>query len=275
MEDMVGKYYLLDGVVNDISNKIKVDSDKGRAAYEVIRIIRRVPLFFQDHYHRLEQTFKEINLQLELRSAVMMEYIEKLINANMTDNCNVKIVVFNEGDKQRNLTYISSSYYPTVKEVSEGVKTGLLHIERQNPNAKLINQSYKNAVSAKINEGKYFEAVLVDSLGRVTEGSKSNIFFVKGNEIYTAPGESVLMGITRKYVFEACQNAGYKVNEEFVKAKELMEYDGAFLSGTSIKVLPIKSIDAIAMHSSPNYVIDAIRSEYDSLLEKYIDQYRK
>lgn len=272
MEDNAGQYYVLDGAVKEASEPMRVATESGRTAYEVIRIIRGVPLFYQDHYDRMKATFETIGLPLEMDAARLKEYMKKLLLVNGLANCNVKVIVFHEAGKQKKLAYISKSYYPSEKEADTGVKAGLFRIERQNPNAKLINQSYKDAVNAKIHEGGYYEVLLVDSLGRITEGSKSNAFFVKRNMIFTAPGQFVLKGITRKYVFEACRNAGFEVAEEFIGADSLKQVDGAFFSGTSIKVLPIRMIDDITLNSSENSIVSAVRREYDLLLEKYIEE---
>ena len=83
----------------------------------------------------------------------------------------------------------------------------------------------------------------------------------------------MLKGITRKYVFEACRNAGFDVGEEFVRADEIDEIEGCFLSGTSIKVLPVRSIDDIVLNSADNPVISDIRQEYDKILGEYIDRH--
>jgi len=275
MEDQAGRYYILDGAVREASEPVRVETASGRTAYEVIRIIRGVPLFYQDHYDRIKATFKSIGLPLEMDAGQLTDDMKKLLKVNGLSNCNVKAVLFDEAGKQRKLIYISRSYYPSEEEASRGVKAGLFRIERQNPNAKLINQTYKDAVNKKIQEGGYFEVLLVDSLGRITEGSKSNAFFVKGNKIFTAPGQFVLKGITRKYVFEACKSAGFEVVEEFIGADSLVQADGAFFSGTSIKVLPIRTIDEIILNSSENAVVSAVRREYDRLLEKYIEEYVK
>jgi len=271
MEDNAGLYYILDGNVNEASKAVEADISSGRSAYEVIRVIKGVPLFYQDHYNRLESTFNVIGKPLPVNSSILKGYFKKLLELNKSDYCNIKVVVFEKDGRQSVLSYLSKSYYPSGAEADAGVRTGLLRLERSNPNAKLLNQVYKDAVSAKIKEGSYFEVILVDNHGRVTEGSKSNAFFVKKDRIFTAPGDYVLKGITRKYVFEACRNAGCDVVEEFIEADGLSGIDGAFLSGTSIKVLPIAAIDAIAMHSSVNSVVAAVRKEYDLLLEKYIE----
>lgn len=271
MDDNAGLYYILNGNVFEASEAVEADASSGRPAYEVIRVIKGIPLFYQDHYDRLESTFQVIGKPLSVNSGILKNYFKKLLEINKSDYCNIKVVVFEKNGDQNVLAYISKSYYPSTAEADAGVRTGLLRLERSNPNAKLLNLAYKEAVSAKIKEGGYFEVILVDNHGRITEGSKSNAFFVKKDRIFTAPGKHVLKGITRKYVIEACRNAGYDVVEEFTEADAVSGIDGAFLSGTSIKVLPVATIDEIAVSSSNNMVVAAVRKEYELLLEKYIE----
>lgn len=288
MNDNNGKYIVLNGMVRDSSEMTDADFSPGKAAYEVFRIIRGVPLFYEDHIERLRGTLDAIGLKLSAadgrqtagyESAFsednLKENIKKLLSVNEADYCNVKVVISEAGGQLEQLVYISRSRYPTSEEADEGVKTGLLQIERHNPNAKVLNKDYINAVNAKMKEDDYYELILMDSEGRITEGSKSNVFFVKDGSIITAPGEYVLKGITRKYVFEACKRAGHAVIEQFLDAKDLPLVDAAFLSGTSIKVLPVKMIDKYEIQSSANSLIRAVRHEYDVLLEKYIDEHVK
>lgn len=271
MDDNSGQYFMIGEEIREASEMPDVDMASGKTAYEVLRIIDGVPLFYLDHYERMKSTIEAVGRTLDIGAARLQENIKKLLSANGLINCNVKIIAYEEHGKQRYIAYNSKSYYPSEAEADIGVRTGLLQIERQNPNAKLLNKAYKDAVSSKIKECGYFEVILVDSSGRITEGSKSNAFFVKGRTVCTAPGEAVLKGITRKYVIEACRNAGFEVIEQFVEAKDIAGVDGAFLSGTSIKVLPVKLIDGVELNSPGNPVVAAVRREYNEILEKYIE----
>jgi branched-chain amino acid aminotransferase len=277
MDDNAGKYVVHNGTLREYTDKVGIELDqiKGRAAYEVIRIIDGVPLFFEDHYDRLTRTFNAVGRSLDMSFAQLSESLHMLLEKSGCRNCNVKISIFYETQDQQKLAYISKSYYPTVEEADTGVDTGLLSIERDNPNAKIINKAYKQTVTRKIEEEGLFEVLLVDGKGRLTEGSKSNLFFIKDGKVLTAPGEYVLKGITRKYVFEACRNAGFEVTEHFIRADEIAQTEGAFLSGTSIKVLPIRTVDRLVLNSSANPVIAAIRREYDEILRKYIEKHVK
>jgi branched-chain amino acid aminotransferase len=193
-----------------------------------------------------------------------------LFNANGLNNCNFKLIVFEASGRQKSVLYINKSYYPSEDQACNGVPVGLVKLERHDPNAKIINTVYKQEVNDRIQKGNFFEVLLINKDGKITEGSKSNVFFVKNGQIYTAPGDSVLKGVTRKYVLEACRITGCGVFEEFVDEAELPYVEGAFLSGTSIKALPIASIEKSA-YNTAHPVIIAVREVYDRLVKKYIE----
>lgn len=79
--------------------------------------------------------------------------------------------------------------------------------------------------------------------GLVTEGSHSNVCFVKQGVVYTHPsGPHILPGITRKVVLELCREEGIEVREEAVAVDDLGEVGEAFLTGTTAQVLAIGKI---------------------------------
>ena len=51
--------------------------------------------------------------------------------------------------------------------------------------------------------------------------------------------------------------------------------DGLFISGTSIKVLPVASVNDIIFKSSTNANVIAIRDQYDRLIEGYVKKHNK
>jgi branched-chain amino acid aminotransferase len=83
--------------------------------------------------------------------------------------------------------------------------------------------------------------LLVDRNGQITEGSRSNVFFIKDGEVFTAPADKVLLGVTRSKIIEIIKGMGVRLHEEAVSAGDIGSFDAAFISGTSPKVLPIAS----------------------------------
>jgi branched-chain amino acid aminotransferase len=193
MHDNAGKLYIANGIIEDSGKAQEIDAKANRIVYEVIRIIDGVPLFYEDHYSRLTNSLKTLGSHLETGEKLLKEQVTRLAAANGETNCNVKITIYDEAGMQKYRLYISKSYYPSKEEVEQGVKTGLFHWERKNPNVKVIDQTYKEEAARLISENGLFEVLLVDKYGKLTEGSKSNVFFVKGDKIFTAPSESELI----------------------------------------------------------------------------------
>ena len=270
MEDNAGKYYIEDGAVKDAAQMETIAWQTGSQVYEVIRIIDGVPLFFEDHYARMGRSLHAIGGTLTIGKADLKKQIAQLTAANGESNGNVKMLVFALDGSQKSIGYVSKSYYPSAEQVNQGITVGLLQLERAKPNVKLVDQTYKQTVKKKIAESNFFEVLLVNHEGNITEGSASNVFFVRENKIFTAPGDAVLKGITRQYVFAACKNAGYEVTEAYTAVSGLDRVEGAFLSGTSIKVLPIAAIESHVYASAGHPAIVAVRDAYDRLLAEYI-----
>lgn len=273
MDDNVGKYYIDNGMMKEYAESTRaedMDVHEGIMIYEVIRVIDGIPLFFEDHYIRMCKSFQAIGNVCRISAMELKEQIHRIAEANNNGNCNIKYITFAVDGHQRTLGYISKSYYPTLEEINKGVPVGLLSLKRENPNIKLVDHDYKKKINRIKSEKGLYEVFLVDREGYVTEGGTSNIFFVKGNKIITAPEEKVLKGITRMHVIEVCRKKGYEVVETSIAANRLDQAEGVFLSGTSPKVLPVSSIDERKYASARHPVISAIREAFNEEINEYL-----
>lgn len=273
MKDNVGDFYILNGSIMTVDGMQEVDAEKYKIVYEVIRIIDNVPLYLEDHYQRLLNSLKMLGLPLNLSMSELKIEITKLVHENKLQNCNAKLIMYHQDGKQNYMIYISKSYYPSLEEVEAGIHTSLFQWVRNDPNAKVLNAKYKEEVSRRMADNNAFELLLVNEEGKITEGSKSNSFFIKGSKAYTAPGNLVLKGITRQYILEACRRVGVQVVEALIAVDDLKNIDGLFISGTSIKVLPVASVDSMKFNSSYNPTIVAIRDEFDRMIKDYISSH--
>lgn len=127
----------------------------------------------------------------------------------------------------------------------EGVKTILYFGERENPNAKVINNSFRGAVNKEIKKNDAHEAILVDRNGYITEGSRSNIFLIKGSNVYTSKVEAVLPGVTRTEIIKVAKENSINIIEENIRYTDLEKFDVLFISGTSPNILPIRRVNGL------------------------------
>ena len=267
------KYMVINGKVMPVSEAGDILAGSSRTIYEVIKVVSGIPLFLEKHMERLEASARLINYSVNNISNSIRKSIMELIKANNSPEKNIKIIVYNmENTVPDFMAYFIRSSYPTPEQYETGVHGILLREERSNPNAKVVNSGYKERVAAALAEAKAYEALLVNREGEITEGSRSNIFFVRNGKVLTAPKGNVLIGITREYVFDLCKNLGIEIIEEPISVSMLGEMDGAFMTGTSPKILPISTIDDMSFSSPKNPVIKALIRSYNDIVGKYIKE---
>ena len=166
-----------------------------------------------------------------------------LIRSDKKKETNLKIVFNYNNGTDNFLVYFIEPAYPTAEQYRNGVKGILFNAERKDPESKVINHKLRSAIYHRlILEGAY-EALLVNENKMITEGSRSNIFFLKGETLVTAPDNLILNGITRKHILEICSENKMKVELRCVSMNEISEYDAVFMTGTSPMVLPFCCID--------------------------------
>jgi len=146
------------------------------------------------------------------------------------------------------------------------------------PHAKASGQ-YLNSVLAKIESHKagYEEAILLDDLGHVCEGSGENVFLVLDGVIHTPPQTaSILDGINRKSVIQIARDLGYEVVERDLARAELYLADEFFVTGTAAELTPVREVDDHCVgDGTPGPVTKAVFRAFEDALhgrsERYAD----
>jgi len=137
------------------------------------------------------------------------------------------------------------------------------------PHAKASGQ-YLNSVLAKIESYKagYEEAILLDSLGHVSEGSGENIYVVREGKIVTPPQTAgILEGVNRRAVIQIARDLGFEVVERDIARAELYLADEVFLTGTAAELVPVREVDDHAIgDAKPGEITRAVQSVFDDAL---------
>jgi branched-chain amino acid aminotransferase len=114
------------------------------------------------------------------------------------------------------------------------------------PSRGKLSGSYINSAFAKdeAQEKGADDAILLNTAGKVAEGSGCNIFIVRNGTLITAPITSdILEGITRRTFIKFAQDEGIPVETREIDRSELYIADEAFFCGTGVQVAPIATID--------------------------------
>lgn len=91
-------------------------------------------------------------------------------------------------------------------------------------------------------------ALLLDPDGFIAEGTGDNFFIVKKGVIYTPEGRNILRGISRQYVInELGPELDMEVIEKNIEPYDVYTADEAFMTGTPFCMLPVTSLNGIAI----------------------------
>lgn len=265
MSECVGAKYILNTRELPVSEFNDDILQSGKVVYEVIRVEEGVPLFVEDYLDRLGKTIQLSGIQIDYSRNDILKSILRLILINDYKSGPVKLML----SSYDFLLHYMKPYLPEAGAYISGVKTIFMHEERSNPNAKVWNSVFRQKIITALQQSGAYEAILVSQKNEITEGSRSNVFFVKGNELFTAPASSVLPGITRLKVHKACNMLGVKVNEVPLPFIEIRQYESAFLTGTSRKILPIRQIDDF-FYNPKNELITTLSAKFEEITTSYI-----
>ncbi len=244
----------------------------GTVVYEVIRVIDGIPLFMEDHLLRLHNSANLAGFYIAMSDSEIINSIKQLTIENQVFNGNIKLLFqYKEHQPLQFFCFFIHHYYPSELQYKNGVKVMLYEAERKNPNAKLSHNELHQATENEIFNKKIYEVLYVNKNAWITEGSKSNVFFIKGDILYTAPKKFILPGITRKFVLKLANLAGIEVVEECIHQKNIDQYDAAFISGTSPKILPISFIENIKYNVN-HPLMEKLIKDYNEEIDNYIYQ---
>ena len=263
---ILGNTYVINGQATDASGFLPdLSAD---VYYEVVRLIDRKVLFLDDHLLRLKNSLSVSGLDYP-GDSIIIENLRSLLNHNDEAVGNVRICFQKKQGQTPNLVcYFVPYHYPEVCTYMSGVQLVTYPHERPNPGIKKWDNNFRVSVANHIRDFGVYEVILVNAQGEITEGSRSNVFFIdKLDRLISPPEKDILPGITRKYVLQICNEEGIEVVERPVQRIELEGLTSCFITGTSPKVLPVWQLDGIQFVVDQP-VLKKIMNRFDSLLQK-------
>lgn len=115
---------------------------------------------------------------------------------------------------------------------------------------KTFNMGINQIEEARAKEKGYDSCLFLNKKGHICEAAFSNIFFRRGNEIFT-PHLScgLLPGVMRKKVCEVAKDLGYVVKKEFLTLNDLTSMDECFITSSVAGVFPVQKIGKLEFKS--------------------------
>ena len=231
----------------------------GDGLFETMRVYSGKIFRLEHHLDRLFQSARSIFIELPITRNEIQSAIYAAIKLNGLSDSIVRLTVTRgELGSGVNVDYSSP---PTIvilvkpvkaiskKTYKEGIGIKLYKksaIRTQGISNKIKSCNYLSNIILRENALKenFFEAVLLDHNHNVTEGTISNIFIIKNNQLKTPIlNEFVLSGIIRQAILDLCLENNIPFKEDRITERELYEADELFLTNSGIEILPVRNIN--------------------------------
>jgi len=255
----------------------------GDGVFEGIRAYNGRVFRLREHMNRLYDSAKAIDLQIPITKEEFEKIILETLRINKLRDAYIRpIVTRGVGDlgldprkcKKPTIIVIARPWGKLYGDLYErGLKAVTVAVRRNPydalpPNIKSLN--YLNNILAKIeaNAKGGDEAIFLDKLGFISEGSGDNIFIVKNGTILTPPTINSLPGITREVVVEIVKKLGIPFAERNLSLYDLYTADEVFVTGTAAEIAPIVEVDGRKIgDGKPGKVTKRLMEEFEKVTQ--------
>jgi len=248
------KYFSQNGKILPIEQAVipinNIEYAYGFGVYENVRISNGLVFFLKDHIERLIESAKIIGISHPFNISFVESSVIDLVNNTGIKTYNLKILLIGGSTKEKASLYIFclNPLFPDKKLYREGAEFITYNYERPFPHAKTLNMLQSYIAYGKARETGAHDALLINHDGFITEGTRTNFFCIKDKTIYTPFEKDILLGVMRKAVIKVASENKYMIVEKNIKLDDIKSFDGAFVSSTSSKIIPIKSIDGYVLN---------------------------
>lgn len=270
MESCLMSYFVLNSELKDTCEFNPDLFENAPSIYEVIRIETGVPLFIQDHIARFYHSLSLSGFQCSLTEHQIRSRIKALIETNRIQTGLVKFLFTNHAVAgELFAAWVTPFFFLSTEVYQSGVSMMSYTGRRENPNVKLSRQTIREQSDRLIRNNDVYEIMLLNEQGVISEGSRSNLFFVCRGILYTPYHSLILKGVTRQKVIDLALASGIDVLESSFLLNEIGSFEAAFITGTTPKVLPVREIDAFSFEVS-HPVIQHLSEKYNELIAEYV-----
>ncbi len=231
----------------------------GSSVYEGIRVYNHKPFKLRQHIERMLHSATSLHLDSPYNIEELEEIILEIVLRNNLTFGYIRPLAWRGAESPRIDGINCSCHWAVVAWASfleqrhsqriQGIRLEINPTWRKAPAGCLPYTSksagmYTVSTIAKIESQKrgFDDSILLDMKSNVTEATTSNIFFIQDKRLYTPIPDCFLNGITRQTVLQIAENLGLEAQEYTIPVSNLNTYEAAFLTGTSIEIMPISSI---------------------------------
>ena len=224
------------------------------SVYEVIAVLNNNLIDIDFHLKRLRFSLKELDIKYKFNQKSLIKIFFNLLRKNKTSNGIIYLQItrgiqYREHKYEKNLVptliiYTRDKKFNLPGKNFYGVNA-ITHedLRWKRRDIKTVNLLPNIIAANKAKKMNAYEAILIQN-GKVTEGTSSNIWIIKKNNLITHPVNSdILKGVTRTSLLKIIKKTSLKLIEKSFTYKQLLEADEVFLTSSGSLITPILKID--------------------------------
>ncbi|MCM3719854.1 aminodeoxychorismate lyase [Fictibacillus phosphorivorans] len=226
----------------------------GIGAFETFRTYDGFPFLIDEHMKRLQEALIELNIQAALNTDHVIEAAQALLEKNNLDDAYFRLnVSAGDGDIGLQTTPYEDPTVilftkPLPKPGASAKELVVLNTVRNTPEGRqrLKSHHYLNSILGKreLKDPVGQEGIFLTEQGFLSEGTVSNLFWVKANVLYTpAVSTGILNGITRKWVLHATEKMNIPSETGNYKRNELHDADEVILTNSIQELIPVNRFE--------------------------------
>lgn len=246
----------------------------GWGLFETLRIYNGMAHMLDEHITRMIFSAKTLNIPMPMNKEEIAGQVGQFIKAAEIENSVLRITLTKGVNNISNIIFTHRPIVYTAQDYKRGFTAKIASIRRNatSPLVFMKTLNYMDNMLAKqeANLSGFDEALLLNTQGKLCEGSMSNIFFVKNGRIHTPAVKcGLLPGIIRQLVIEKIAPfMNMEVLQDEYGEMQLFEADEAFITNSVIQIMPLVAVNGVNIgNGMPGSVTLAVMRAYDDYVE--------
>ena len=248
----------------------------GLGAFETIGIEQGTPILLEKHLKRLERAADFLKLGdpavRGITAGRIEEYLEeqkKLPEVQKEfdglEHCALKLMLTKENE-----VYSLRANHYTPEDYEKGFTMDVSKVKRNETSSLVYHKTmnYGDCILEKRNAtaAGMDERLFLNTKKQISEGTVSNVFFVRNGMIYTPKVScGLLPGILREYLCDT-----EEVEETYIYVQDLKWYQECFVTNSLMGIMPVRQIGSV--YFEEDKITRELMAKYRNMIAETIRQ---
>jgi len=224
----------------------------GYGLFETVRIYNQKPILFGNHWERLESSAIITGIELPINKETAASIISELVTENnVTDTATLNIYL-TPGDRpvgthrivmgESMILFVLRPMTQTRKPI--GIHLGIRQESFQRIQLDQFKMlSYIKNILEKALCDPYDDVILYSEKKAVLETPTANVFFSRGDVLFTPKSQFILPGVTRRHLIEMADKFNVDICEQEILLSDLDDFHEVFLTNSLKGIVRVDKLE--------------------------------